>query len=493
MKQPANVTSIHTTNMVDNVRPVKRLATDSTLYLIRSVFVLLFGVARATLIPIFLTVEDFGLWRLIVLYSAYGGILHLGFADGAYLHWLGKDTKSIHGLIKSNILGITIVQFLTTLIIIPVLWLAAILPSASFAIALLIFIVINNYIALMSFGLETLKKFGSISLIVAFVSLAQLLIVILLGLADKLEFWTLLLGTTFIMSVKLGIMYNKTNADNSTMSLQNIVKLSKSHIRLGIWVLTVGLIMLLSATADRFLVSLNFSISEFAIYSLAAAIIDVIFLFLRNIRSLVTPYIVALSAHYYNLALHFLKGLVLISWGLCIGLFFPVEFLVVNYLPQFKASLPILAVMLPLVVFNMVIILVHDVYFKSKKRVVTYAKLGIVGSIISVFCIWLIIEWSDSLTFIVVAQAVGAFVWYLANELKISGTSKKGFFVIFRDLTGIALIGAWFMFCLNIQNNSLVQLCFFYLGALIVIFAFWLPYIKSAWSSLQIVKGRWHE
>src|SRR6202043_804367 len=50
----------------------------------------LFNVLLAFVIPRLVSVEDFGYWRLFLLYAGYTGLLHLGLADGTLLRWAGR-------------------------------------------------------------------------------------------------------------------------------------------------------------------------------------------------------------------------------------------------------------------------------------------------------------------------------------------------------------------------------------------------------------------
>src|SRR5215469_10699160 len=50
----------------------------------------LFNTLLIFLIPRLMSVEDFGYWRLFLLYAGYAGLLHVGFLDGQLLRWAGQ-------------------------------------------------------------------------------------------------------------------------------------------------------------------------------------------------------------------------------------------------------------------------------------------------------------------------------------------------------------------------------------------------------------------
>lgn len=53
----------------------------------------LFNVVLIFVIPRLVKMEDYGYWRLFMLYSGYAGFLHLGLADGALLRWAGHPLE----------------------------------------------------------------------------------------------------------------------------------------------------------------------------------------------------------------------------------------------------------------------------------------------------------------------------------------------------------------------------------------------------------------
>ncbi|EGP5645888.1 hypothetical protein DSH93_12415, partial [Enterococcus faecium] len=51
------------------------------------IFVFIFGVARAFILPIILNVEDYGFFQIYLFYTSYVGIFSLGYNEGIYLRY----------------------------------------------------------------------------------------------------------------------------------------------------------------------------------------------------------------------------------------------------------------------------------------------------------------------------------------------------------------------------------------------------------------------
>ena len=75
-------------------------------------------------VPAILTIEGYADLKTYTLYMTYAGVLHLGFVDGIYLKYGGKDEDHILlGKIKGEHLFLIILQLFMTLILLFVSWL----------------------------------------------------------------------------------------------------------------------------------------------------------------------------------------------------------------------------------------------------------------------------------------------------------------------------------------------------------------------------------
>src|SRR5258708_37062470 len=63
----------------------------------------LFNILLVFLVPRLMSVEDFGYWRLFLLYAGYAGFLHLGFTDGALLRWAGRPLGAFRHEVSTSI------------------------------------------------------------------------------------------------------------------------------------------------------------------------------------------------------------------------------------------------------------------------------------------------------------------------------------------------------------------------------------------------------
>ena len=74
----------------------------------------IFGTLIIFVIPRLVSVEQFGYWRIFLLYTGYVGLLHLGFLEGALLSWGGESLSTIHQQLRPALKFVVLQQILIT-------------------------------------------------------------------------------------------------------------------------------------------------------------------------------------------------------------------------------------------------------------------------------------------------------------------------------------------------------------------------------------------
>ena len=63
--------------------------------LIANIVSLMIGIGLSFLVPKYLSVDSYALYKTYALYITYAGFFHFGYADGMYLKYGGKDIDKI--------------------------------------------------------------------------------------------------------------------------------------------------------------------------------------------------------------------------------------------------------------------------------------------------------------------------------------------------------------------------------------------------------------
>ncbi|WP_045415436.1 lipopolysaccharide biosynthesis protein [Vibrio owensii] len=273
---------------------MKRTIISNLLYALASQSIgLILGVLRASIVPIYLGVTEFGVWQIYVLYLSFIGFFSYGYTDGIYLRFGSYSESDIDFHRLRTSLLFYVISLLSTSVLI-VLFILFQEYDSSKEIALLgvvpnIFLVcLVSYFSVIFQVTNQIKKFSYFILIdkvvffillilLMFVSKISFINLIIIDIASKT---ILLLSLVFthknyilgrVGNVKTGIFdYIKNIKYGSSLLLSNLV---------GILMLTIG----------RLYVEQNFSLKEFAMYSLGIMLTNVALMAISAISLVAYP------------------------------------------------------------------------------------------------------------------------------------------------------------------------------------------------------------
>ena len=159
---------------------VHKMARDLATLAIGSFLAAVFGALVVFVIPRITPIEDFGYWRMFVLYASYVGFFHLGLGEGALLAWAGKSLGDLQQELRPS-LQFLIGQHLLLLVPVGVIAAALLPPRVRFvAFAVLAFALLQNVAVVLQCALQAARHFVPVAiataapagLFLAFVSLA---------------------------------------------------------------------------------------------------------------------------------------------------------------------------------------------------------------------------------------------------------------------------------------------------------------------------------
>src|SRR5580692_7800628 len=83
--------------------PKNRFALDMGTLVAGSVMAAVFSATIVFAVPRITGIEDFGYWRIFLLYGGYVGFFHLGLGEGALLSWAGKSLGRFHEEVRPSL------------------------------------------------------------------------------------------------------------------------------------------------------------------------------------------------------------------------------------------------------------------------------------------------------------------------------------------------------------------------------------------------------
>lgn len=378
------------------------------------------------LIPRLVSVEQYGYWRLFLLYAGYVGLLHLGFADGALLRWAGQSFEAIHGQIGSS-WKYLLLEHLA--IVVPVGVLVAIVPGVPSRIrvvcaAVLLFAVVMNSATLLQYSLQASRVFRPVAVAGAaplgiFLVASFLWSLLRVPTANDLM---VMYGVSWIIAVLYLAERTKPWAVRSSQSAWS---LGRTLTGAGWAVVLANGAFGLAQCADRLAVSAAMPITEFAQYSLAASAMFVPVTAIAAISRVFFSHAATLDHVDRPRIYGHMSGFLLIAWSLLLPYFFVLEIFVKRFLPRYLPGLPVAAVLLLSVGFLAGIQILHMNYFYlyGRQKEFLYQTAGALGGTVGVAV--LMATTMRSLLAVAIGQVVVLAMWWLWNEWSLRRTTRQ--------------------------------------------------------------------
>ncbi len=425
--QPAEA---EVTAIIDDSLPCKgsrfsAVARDLATMSSGTAFAALFNTLLVFLIPRLVSVEDFGYWRLFLLYTGYAGLLHMGFADGALLRWAGRPLEEFrHELAPS--MQFVLWQHLAVLVPASLAF-ALLLPSPLNVIGIAVFVVswIMNSTLVLQYALQSARLFRPVAIATAAPAGGFVFLAFLWNLRGAPGFREMIILYCTAWAGALVYLWVQTRPQGNSLSLDPSWSLGKTCILLGWPVVLANVGFGLVQSADRLVVSIALPIFDFAQYSLAASTMFVPVAAIATVYRVFFSHVAAVQhedrAKVYSRASKFL----LLAWSLLLPYYFVLEVLVRHILPKYAPALPIARILLLGVIFLAGIQVLHMsfAYLYGKQRQFLVLTIGALG--MSILLILVLVLWLHSLVAVAIGQVVALAFWWLFNEWNLRKTTGQ--------------------------------------------------------------------
>lgn len=443
-----------------------------------------FNMLLVFLIPRVVSVEDFGYWRLFLLYASYAGFAHLGFADGALLSWVGRPLENFHNEIGSSLWC----QFwLQLAVVLPAcLILGVVLPPLPrfVAIAVLLFAVLANSATLLQYSLQGARQFGPVAIATAGPAGGFLVLTFLLKLREIPKFRQLIILYAITWAGLLVYLWIRVRPRVRT-SFVSAWSLGKAYTLLGWPILLANTVYNGAAAADRLVVSVVLPIREFAQYSLAASTMFVPLSAIATVYRVFFSHVASVEeenrARIYAQA----SKLLLVSWSLLLPYYFVLEIFVLRFLPKYATGLPIAGILLLGAVFLADIQILHMSYsyLHGKQRQFLFQAIG--ALVLSLAVALAMTLWVRSLTAVAIGQVAVLALWWLGNEWNLRLTTTQGWRDWLRVLSVVGWSAASYALVLQLVRHAGWRIPAYYLLVSVILWVFFSTEFRSGWRLLQ--------
>ncbi|MEW6053104.1 MAG: oligosaccharide flippase family protein [Nitrospirota bacterium] len=441
--------------------------------------VFIIGLVQGLIVPKILTVEDYGYWKLFLLYTGFSGLLHLGFTDGIYLQWAGKQMKEL-----SAIIGDTFWVLFIHLTIVALIFLLVFLfygfTNKNILILALIYAFALNIITFFQFTFQAVRRFRIVSILNLFKPLLFLSSVGILYFLKILDYekmiYSYIGASLFIFTI-----YTYSLKENISFPCKKKFRyrdILTKYITSG-WSLLFGnFIVFLILNADVMIVGALFTIKEFAFYAFAITILGIFSVFTNTISTVIFPHLAAASTEIRKKAFSLSASVIVLMWGIILGLYpFAVAF-ISYFLPDYSGTLPYIRVLMLSVAFITTIQILHNNYYKLYFQQTKYFLSTLIVSLLSFVAIFIVARTINDLKIIAVVKVGILLIWFIINELLLMKHIAHSLQSLFKRLLIILYFSLIFYISWYIELIVL-QVAFYFLMVLFVSMTFLKNEVKS--------------
>jgi O-antigen/teichoic acid export membrane protein len=425
----------------------------------------IFGTLQVFVVPRILSVEDFGYWRLYLLYVGYLGVLHLGFADGALLRWAGRPLDDFRLEIWP---ALRFLFWQQAAIIVPGVLIAAFaLPgSARFiAFSVLLFALLWNTSCVLQSALQATRKFAPVAAFAAAPTGIFLAAVLLWSLKTGLGFQALIIVYFLAWICGVIFLWTQVRPPLQDEGVQPWV-LGKQFIAIGWPVVLANFSYGLIQTADRLVVSSVLPISQFALYSFAASAMFVPITAITAISRVFFSHAAAIDKENHAGLYQRASNLLFLAWSLLLPYYFVLDWFTRRFLPKYRSGVPVAGVLLFSVVFLAGIQILHSSFFNLygfQRRFLRYSAGAVVMILAAVAAAAFHYR---SLIAVAAAEVVVVGLWWQFNEHKLRAITGQSNGDWLRALSLLSWAGLSFWASVHFAYSLGLRVALFYVMAI---------------------------
>lgn len=420
------------------------------------------------LLPLIISVEDYGYYKIYTLYLSYSGLLHFGFIDGVYLEYSGRNYSELNKKqFRTYSLFLILMEILLAgiITILSLLFLNGQYMIIGICIAMgLIAINIGQYYQYIS---QAISRFSEFSKRKVYNSLGIILSLVLLfgynvfAYQSQSTYW-MYVGLTLVINFALTIWFVSTYKDitfgdrNSfRQEFTNIVSLLKKGAILTIAYEASRIVLLI----DRQFVSILFPLETYAKYAFAYNILSCVTSVIIGVSTVLFPKLKRMTKE--ESVFFFPKYMMLMAILVCFFLsgYYPVVWIVTYLLPNYIEAIVYFKIVFPVLALSSCITIIIFTYYKLYNKNQIFLLVCIITLGVSILTNGIAYYIFRSAEAISVASIFTTIIWYLFSIVYI--VRKYHVRWIKNFLYTLIMIATFYITVFTIKNSILSMLVYF--------------------------------
>lgn len=429
-----------------------RFTRDALMFAWANLLQLVLNGILAFFLPKYLSIENFGYYRLFLLYSSIIGTAHFGLLDGLLIRWAENPARIAMECRAAN--KFIIAQHC---VLVALLTLIALTAHKKHEFTLVIMALgvtalVTNWSTLSQVAFMAAKRFEELSILAVLTSIVMFSGVIAAYLLHHLTL-QVVLGSSILSVFVPGVWIWTRLKERRQEPLQIVspLRVGLDNIGLGWKVLLGNNLVILVPSIDRLFVSAVFPIRLFAIYAFASNALAIIFNITASMAKVVFPYLSSgISEGGRSRAFRVGQRALLLLWIASLSLYFPTTALVHLLLAKYSASLSLLRILSVNSIWIAIVTVIHANYLRVGLRFNRFIVASGGGALFAL-ALLAALRRPGNLELVAIAMGAAMLCWWGINEFLLRGvvglTLGESLSVV-----GIwALFGGVFVVCSGLQ------------------------------------------
>ncbi|MGG0154032.1 lipopolysaccharide biosynthesis protein [Bacillus mycoides] len=371
-----------------------------------NIVMLVSNIVIGLVLPMFLSVKVYGEYRLFLFYLGYIGLLHFGFIDAMYLKYGGKNRDNIgKNLFRKEHHMFFMYQLIVAFFILT----GGILLNKELVMLFALAIIplnVGSFHKLFYQATGQFKKYSYINIIFTIINLLLICMLLILEIKGAVGYIVVTIGAYIIIYAIMEKDFYKYTKGIKSEGEVNILKYNK----IGIFILIGNICVMLISSVGGWLVQIFFSIEDFAYYSFAVSMLNMILLVI-NAAGLTFYNYIAQKENKEILIL--VKNILMVLGALAGAAYFILELIIELAVPKYELALSIIAISfmaLPyMMIINVIITNLYKARKKERKYLVVVLSIFIIGLIINLIALSIF----QSMDSIAMAMLLTFVIWYI--------------------------------------------------------------------------------
>lgn len=411
-------------------------------------------------LPKLLSIETYANIKLFQLYVTYIGVVSLGFADGMYLRIGGKDIENLNKKeILEELKTFKIFQFIVSVVAIII---SICIKNEIILLCSIVILPINiaNYLRQVYQAIGQFKKyskFTNINTMLIFIVNIFLLFII------KTDYYRIyILGYIVVYIVYWIAIELETRKIFGYIKVNANKKYFVQDIKSGFLLMIGNFCNVIFTSIDRLFVQNLLGTVQFAYYSFAVSVENLMNVFITPISTVMYNYF---CNNKEKEKIINVKMYILLFSSAIIAVIFPAKFIVDVWLTKYQNALEVLFLLFSAQYIAIMIRCVHVNLYKSEKKQKKYFEIMIIVVILSIILNIIAYNISKNINSIAIATLITNIIWFIIGEYEFEEYRLK-----IKDYIYTFLVMFAFLICGLISNAIIGMIIYCFAVIILAIF-----------------------